>query len=238
MAGLLETFAPCDTVIPENAEFVIDGGHLLHSVVWQCRATYDEICDQYAIYVVNHFQSSSTVIFDGYGGTSSTKSMEQNRRSAKTCSADIMFTSSMHTTTTQGEFLGNKANKSRLIDAITIKLHQAGVTVKQAVADADTLIVTTALDKAKCGSKVVVVGTDTDLLVMLVARASSAMKLFMLKPGTSSKPAKIYDIDTIQQAIGDVKENMLFIHGITGCDTTSAPYRQGKKKGIQVCQIK
>ena len=49
-------------------------------------------------------------------------------------------------------------------------LIQAGVHVKQAQADADALIVSTALSLAESIKPSVVVGTDTDLLVMQVAQ--------------------------------------------------------------------
>ena len=83
------------------------------------------------------------------------------------------------------------------------------------------MIVSTALELADSGEAVVLVGTDTDLLVMLVARAPSDAKLFMLRPSMNNKPAKVFNISAIQQAVGDRKQNLLFLHAITGCDTTS-----------------
>ena len=71
---------------------------------------YDEICDRYLRYVIKHYQSTATVVFDGYHGHPSTKSVEQNFRSSKTSNVDIMFTVSIHT-------LGNGTKKSRLISA-------------------------------------------------------------------------------------------------------------------------
>ena len=61
-------------------------------------------------------------------------------------------------------------------------LRLAGITVKQAESDADTLIVSTAIEIAESngGSPVVVVGTDTYLLVMLVAFATAATDLYMM----------------------------------------------------------
>ena len=55
----------------------------------------------------------------------------------------------MHTTTTQADFLENKRNKSRLIKALCNCFQEAGIHVKQAHADADRLIVTTALVAAQ-----------------------------------------------------------------------------------------
>ena len=87
--------------------------------------------------------------------------MEQNRRSSRTSTADIMFAGSMHTTTTQAEFLGNGTNNSRLINAISSILDQAGLTVEKVTSDTDKMIMSTALELANSGEVVVLVGTDT-----------------------------------------------------------------------------
>ena len=81
---------------------------------------------------------------------------------------------------------------------------------------------------------VVLVGTDADLLVMLVARTPPDAKLFLLRPSMNAKPAKVLNISAIHQAVGDRKQNLLFLHTITGCDIPSALYRQGKKMDISV----
>ena len=59
-------------------------------------------------------------------------------------------------------------------------MENAGIIVKQAVSDADTLIVETALQSATSSLfPVVVVGTDTDILVMLVARSTACMHIYI-----------------------------------------------------------
>ena len=85
------------------------------------------------------------------------------------------------TTTTQKTFLANSKNKARLIDKLTTELHHAGVLVKQDPADADHLIVSTALTLSQTEMKpVVVVGTDTDVLVMLISQSFSDMDIHTL----------------------------------------------------------
>ena len=49
-----------------NAKFVIDGGHLLHVVVWPTDATYQDVCDAYATYALRHYNNDYIVVFDGY----------------------------------------------------------------------------------------------------------------------------------------------------------------------------
>ena len=90
-------------------------------------------------------------------------------RASQSISADILSESDMKTTTAHKAFLANSKNKARLIDALTTELQGVGVFVKQDHADADRLIVSTTLTLAQTERKpVVVVGTDTDLLVIFI----------------------------------------------------------------------
>src|SRR6218665_614725 len=228
---LLKSFIK-QTKLPENGLFVLDGGHLLQSVVWPQPSTYAGVCHSYISYILKHYGAQSTVVFDGYGSTTSTKVAEQRRRAQKCTSVDIIFHDDMPTTTTQAAFLTNGNNKKRLIESLREKMLQAGIRVKQAEADADTLIVSTALAVAESEKlPVVVVGTDTDLLVMMVARATTTTDIFML---CQSKPVVVFSILDIQHAIGYTRNHLMFLHAVTGCDTVSAIYRQSKRKAFNM----
>ena len=183
LGNVVKTMVTCQKAIPDASIFVLDGGHLLHSVVWPKPATYQEVCETYKSYILSRYNSGVTVVFDGYAGPISTKSAEQKRRATRCTSADIVIAPSLPTTTSQNEFLGNGGNKTRLINALTPLLENAGIIVKQAVSDADTLIVETALQRATSSQfPVVVVGTDTDILVMLVARSTACMHIHFVVP--------------------------------------------------------
>ena len=81
---------------------------------------------------------------------------------------------------------------------------------------------------------VILVGNDTDLLVMLVDKAIPTMNIFMQ---FSSYPLTIYSIIDIQNALHEVaKKHILFAHAVTGCDTVSALYGVGKQKALAVLQ--
>ena len=43
-------------------------------------------------------------------------------------------------------------------------------------------------------------------------------------------------VSAIKEAIGSLENNVLFLHAVTGSDTTSAPCQQGKKKGCRVLE--
>ncbi|KAG1660873.1 hypothetical protein GQR58_021825 [Nymphon striatum] len=80
----------------------------------------------------SHYGDQSTVVFDGYRSTTSTKVAEQRRRAQKCTSSDIIFEDNMPTTTTQSAFLTNSHNKQRLIHE---KMLMSGIRIKQAEAD-------------------------------------------------------------------------------------------------------
>ena len=221
LGNLLKSFVSIQTNLP-NTALVIDGGHLLQTVVWSQPSTYRAVCQCYVAYILKHSGTGTIVVFDGYT-TVSTKSAEQLRRAKKATSSEIIFVENMQTTTSQTVFLANSQNKSRLI----VMLNDVGIQTVQAPADADALIVSTALAVAETPKTVIVVGTDTGLLVMLVPLSAPNMDLYML---CSRNPFILHSINDIRTSIGDTREYMLVLHAIKGCDTVSALCRIGKRK--------
>ena len=195
-------------------------------------STHGDVCQSYISHILKHYGTGTTVGFDGYSNATSTKVVEQRRRAQKHISCDIIFDEDTPTTTSQAAFLTNSQNKTRLIQALRDKMSMSGICFQQAKADADTLIISTALRLAeKTEVPVIVVGTDTDLLVMLVARATSSTDIYML---CCSNPTTLYNIRDIQRAIGDTAKHLMPLHAITGCDTVSGIYRQTKRKAFNL----
>ena len=227
-AVLLDLFdysEPPDTA-SEGCAKVIDGGYLLRSLVWPRPATFREIIDAYYEYVVRHFTKNVTVVFDGYSSsTLSTKSEEHKRRCAKRTSPNIKFDSQTTVSVAQADFLANAQNKSRFIGLLSQKFESNGILVRQATADADSLIVETSLQESKGSKKVMVIATDTDVLLMMIAPAPRFNNLSFVSPGS-----RLYDIESVQKPLKSKRNCLLFLHAITGCDTTSALYKKGKKK--------
>ena len=133
-------------------------------------------------------------------------------------------------------FLENPHNRQRLIKAASESVQAAGIDVKQAVSDAGIQIVSTAIRHAAEGRSVIVNDKDADLLVMLVAGAPSCSTVQQINPGHRRVPRKVFRVSAIHDAIGYLKDNLLFLHAVTGSDTVSAPYEQGKKKGCRVLE--
>ncbi|KAJ8871917.1 hypothetical protein PR048_028257 [Dryococelus australis] len=122
-------------------------------------------------------------------------------------------------TMSKEKFLANPKNKGRLVSMMIDKFSSADITRKQSKEDPDTLIVNTTLSLAPSNVTVIVVGEDVDLLVILIDLCRAG-NFFFLKPGKHTvSPATFSPTNA---ASSTVAENILFLHAMSGCDTTSA----------------
>lgn len=117
---------------------------------------------------------------------------------------------------------------------LIVKMKAQHLHVKQAIEDADPLIVSTAIDLAEQGGTVFIVGEDIDLLVLLTAQEQpeSYGNIFLLKPGKGQQDSVMYSPSNCKLS-EEAKKNLLFLHAFSGCDSTSAFFRQGKIKFIK-----
>ena len=116
------------------------------------------------------------------------------------------------------------------------ELENAGFNVKYCEADADVQVVKAATNIANDYS-VTVIGDDNDLLALLLFHASTSLHnvYFTCEQKSNAKSApKIWDINKSKRALGtDICDNILALHAITGCDTTSRIHSIGKGTVIQ-----
>ncbi|KAJ8018287.1 hypothetical protein HOLleu_43796 [Holothuria leucospilota] len=125
-------------------------------------------------------------------------------------------------------FLANKDNKQRFINMIGQRMDDRGFDVTHADDDADLMIVKRAVECANDGSTVVV-GEDTDLLVLLCYHASATLHDIYFMSEKSKQ--KIWDIKKTKSVLGmEICNHLLFVHAISGCDTTWHPF--GISKGV------
>ena len=101
--------------------YVIDGGYLLHRVVWDKQSTYQEIIQKYTNYVDLHrIMEKSNIVFDGYQDGPSTEDHGHARRTMKSKkSPDV----SVHLENSMGDisqqaFLANSNNKQCFIELL------------------------------------------------------------------------------------------------------------------------
>ena len=79
----------------------------------------------------------------------------------------MIFTNDMVFTSNKDLLLSNKSNKQHFINLLGDELQSIGCTMEHAKADPDVSIVLKAVESAK-SSSTVVVGYDTDLLILLI----------------------------------------------------------------------
>lgn len=232
-SAMYDIFSPVEeATFSDDVGYIIDGGFLLHKVVWRKGAYFSFICQQYVDYVKKHYKGEVTIVFDGYSEDAvekSTKTAERLRRSTKSVATETLFDETMQVTVAQDKFLGNDKNKSRLIEVLKRKFQVAGYIVKQHEGDADTLIVTTALELSGLHESIIIVGEDVDLLIILTGIAKETERnVYFMKPGKGKSPKLVYSANSLKDPT--LARHILFYHAFTGCDTTSAIFNQGKLK--------
>ena len=173
-----------------KVHYVLDGDAHLHRIPWPRGLTYTENLSLYVQHVTQRY-SQATVVFDGYEEGPSTKDWEHQRRSGVS-GLSVNFDSDMVSNLKKDMFLSNTANKQRLIKLLGEKLQLSGCRIIHAQGDADLLIIQMAIQSAK-SITTVLVGDDTDLLVLLCHHANtSARDLFFIpQPKQRSTTRKI-----------------------------------------------
>ena len=218
-----------------NIAYVLDGGALLQRVPWECGLDFQNLCQLYVTYVTKRYQGA-TIVFDGYENGPSIKDAAHQRRSGSKIGLSVNFTTKTVNNLKKDEFLANKRNKQRFINLLSESLTEAGCKSIHASGDADVLIVQTAV-KSATTSDTVVVGDDTDLLVLLCFYSDMGAHdlYFIPEPKKSSSKRRLWDIKRTKLALGPkICSRILFIHAILGCDTVSQPYGIGKGAALKM----
>ena len=115
-------------------------------------------------------------------------------------------------------FLGNASNKQALIYLLADVMVRAGIHVEHASGDADYKICQT------IRSPVAVVAEDSNVFQLLVHHADPAASNVYMVAAIRSVCAT-----TIKRRVDvQLSDSLLFLHAISGCDTTSRPHGIGK----------
>ena len=179
--------------------------------------------------VLSHY-GQATVVFDGYEGNS-TKDMTHARRKNGRKGVSVSFSASMNLTITKEAFLSDTSNKQRFVTLLGEQLEGSGCQVFHGKGDADVLIVLKALELANT-KDTVLIGDDTDLLVLLLSKdmPQSSKKIFFApEPKKIHSKTRIWDIKQVKVDLGSfICQHLLFLHALSGCDTTSRLYGIGK----------
>src|SRR5688572_6256097 len=80
----------------------------------------------------------------------------------------------------------------------------------------------------------ILIGEDTDMLVLLLHHAASDCKDLYCRSDKDKVKSYVYNIKVLKQLLGDdVCSDLLFAHAFSGCDSTSGIYGVGKKSIFQ-----
>jgi hypothetical protein len=219
---------------PDQVQYVLDGGALLHRIPWVKGALWDAILRMYTEYVTHRY-GKAIIVFDGYLDSPSTKDCTHTLRSGGCIGAAVHFDDTMVLQTKKEVFLSNTENKQRFITMLGNRLETAGCCVHHANGDADLLIVEVAV---ACAAHIhtVVIADDTDILVLLIHHAGRAKYNVWFKPNIkreSKKAQRCWNMTATRCHLGStVCSCILFIHAVLGCDTTSRLYGIGKYKAV------
>ncbi|GBN35153.1 hypothetical protein AVEN_110845-1 [Araneus ventricosus] len=123
-SAIYDCFQCINVEIPNtNTTYIVDGGYLLHRVVWVREEIFDAIFEKYVHNVHRHFGHNVIIVFDAYSDyTKNIKDAEQRRRTTKiSSSSDVLFDRFMTVPTNMKQFLANTHNKSRFISMLSQK---------------------------------------------------------------------------------------------------------------------
>ena len=114
--------------------------------------------------------------------------------------------------------MANRKNKQQFIFMLSRESEKNNCKTYHASGDADLLIVQKAVQSATT-SNTVLVGDDTDLIVLLCyhAKLESHDLFFRPEPKKNSKKLRIWNIEATKEKLGqDICSNFLFIHAFLG----------------------
>lgn len=215
-----------------SCTYVVDGGWLLHSVLWPHSKTYGDIFHVYMSYVVKHFGTNATIIFNGYNNELiGVKSYERYRRREKCVAHDVEIAKDKLVILSQSKFLSNVANKYKFVNLLSTFLKRHNIRTEIATEDADTLIVRTTIEMNQSSNRpVAIVGNDVDLLILLIGLAGNTDDILFRKVTSGEKKYVSYSTSYDRH----LQPFILFAHAFAGCDTTSAMYKKGKKTAVSI----
>ncbi len=212
--------------IPLDVQYVLDGGALVQRIPWPYAARYKDIRRQYIHYISKRYGRQCLCLMGMRGYLPRTwhtkdvpkESLVQQLHSQRTWMPSWIRNTSWATRRTSSSLSTCWAKTSRSSSVY----HPAG--------DADVLIVQKAMEWSAT-TNTVLVGDDTDLLILLCYHASLTLHDLFFCPELKKnlKKIRVWNIKSIKQQLGsELCESILFVHGIQGCDATSHLPRIGK----------
>ena len=209
---------------------IVDGGALLYRVRWAKGMQFNSIANLYISYIEKNYKNS-IIIFDGYK-LCSIKDHEHTRRYSVPLSSFVGIDKEFEIPYTQDHYFSLKENKVEFVRFISSCLIKSGIKVINCDADADSKIVSVAINEASTfSSPVLVVADDTDVAVMLLYHWKQEYNdIYFFQQRTN----QVWSIMKSNSEFKDIKGHLLFIHAFSGCDTTSSMFGKGKSNIVKI----
>ena len=112
----------------------------------------------------------------------------------------------MRLSVSKESFLSDLQNKQHFVELLGQHLEEAGITVFHATSDADVLTMQKAIDSADV-QDTVLVGDDTDLLVLSLHQELPSHKLYFAPQPKRNAKARIWDIKQVKRMLGSLPAN-------------------------------
>ncbi|XP_063389678.1 uncharacterized protein LOC134675401 [Cydia fagiglandana] len=218
-SSLFDQFLPVEITDGDNRFHVLDGEFLLRKVTWKEGATVSNIAYSYVEYVKTHFKNA-IVIFGSH------KTSDTARRNKVKKSPIVEFQKDTVLTVDKDNFLANEKNKDRFIQYLIIDFTRSGIKIKLNSNDLHSNIVETVIDNASTYDKTFIVSDNADLLLKMCI-ISNKENVYFMKP---SRNPTYFHVDGFSS--NKIKISMLFLHAVSGSDSTSSIFQQGK---TQIC---
>ena len=169
---------------------------------------------------------------EGYPNEPTTKDTSHLRRSKGKKGKKgirVKFTLLSKLSISKEKFLLNKENKQEFNECLISYMNSCNIEAFQAHDDADVLVATTAVDSLM-NANVVVIGEDTDILILLLHyyNMESNNNIFFTTD-KNIRDKKIWNIREVKNKLpSEIVECILPIHAFLGCDAVSRVYSIGK----------
>ena len=169
---------------PRSSIMVIDGGCILWEVEWKIGATYAQFGDNVARKIKSMSAAMIVLIFDGYAP--SAKDLEHASRQKYSCARQLV-SKDKKILVNRNRFFSNGPNKECLVAFLRTWLNASDILqgsavtliIKKSKKDTDTLTVKSVKEESeKTNQPVVVHGTDTDILMLLLFHGHMNTNLF------------------------------------------------------------
>lgn len=233
---LVKRLGVVDFSPPIADTIIVDVSQLFYHIVWPHGGSPSDLIASITARLNHYPGAEKVVVFDKYKDVSA-KDHERIRRAGEfVIDYDLSITSPLPK---RDAVMKSKRNKKLLASVlgtftiaenVTMETHEDGAFEHD---EADVTMISYVLEAARCGKRVIrVLSDDTDVFILLlywVYREQLVCKVQMERwDGT------VLDINAACIKLGPRCLQLLGMHALSGCDTTSYPYGIGKATALKI----